>query len=112
MLGLEKDQFIQNTIIDMYANSGLQTQARRLFDELVELDVVACNSMIMGLAKCGEVDKSRRLCDNMPTRTKVTQNSMISGYVRNKRLMEALELFRKMQRRRVQPSEFTVMSLS
>ena len=36
---------------------------------------------------------------------------MISGYVRNKRLMEALELFRKMQRQRVQPSEFTVMSL-
>ena len=97
MLGLEKGRFIQNTIIHMYANSGLQTQARRLFDELVELDVVACNSMIMGLAKCGEVDKSRRLCHNMPTRTKVTWNYMISGYIRNKRLMEALELFRKMQ---------------
>ncbi|KAG4907052.1 hypothetical protein JHK85_056546 [Glycine max] len=37
----------------------------------------------------------------------IPPNSMISGYVRNKRLMEALELFRKMQRRRVQPSEFT-----
>ncbi|KAG4924119.1 hypothetical protein JHK87_049659 [Glycine soja] len=36
---------------------------------------------------------------------------MISGYVRNKRLMEALELFRKMQRQRVQPSEFTMVSL-
>ena len=70
-LGLEKDQFIQNTIIYIYANSGLLSEARRLFDELVELDVVACNSMIMGLAKCGEVDKSRRLFDNMLTRTKV-----------------------------------------
>ncbi|RZC27181.1 Pentatricopeptide repeat-containing protein, chloroplastic [Glycine soja] len=69
-LGLEKDQFIQNTIIYIYANSGLLSEARRLFDELVELDVVACNSMIMGLAKCGE-----------------------------------------MQRERVQPSEFTMVSL-
>uniref|UniRef100_I1M6X6 Pentatricopeptide repeat-containing protein n=1 Tax=Glycine max TaxID=3847 RepID=I1M6X6_SOYBN len=110
-LGLEKDQFIQNTIIYMYANSGLLSEARRVFDELVDLDVVACNSMIMGLAKCGEVDKSRRLFDNMPTRTRVTWNSMISGYVRNKRLMEALELFRKMQGERVEPSEFTMVSL-
>ncbi|KAL5125776.1 Pentatricopeptide repeat-containing protein, chloroplastic [Glycine soja] len=95
-LGLEKDQFIQNTIIYIYANSGLLSEARRLFDELVELDVVACNSMIMGLAKCGEVDKSRRLFDNMLTRTKAHG---------------ALELFRKMQRERVQPSEFTMVSL-
>ena len=40
-LGLEKDQFIQNTIIYMYANSGLLSEARRVFDELVDLDVVA-----------------------------------------------------------------------
>ncbi|XP_027938613.1 pentatricopeptide repeat-containing protein At2g42920, chloroplastic [Vigna unguiculata] len=110
-LGLEKDQFISNTILHMYANSGLMSEARRVFDELLELDEVACNSMIMGLAKCGEVHKSRRLFDNMPKRTAVTWNSMISGYVRNGRLMEALELFRKMQEERVEPSEFTMVSL-
>ena len=36
---------------------------------------------------------------------------MISGYVKNKRLMEAFELFHKMQRQRVQPSEFKMVSL-
>nr|KYP73352.1 hypothetical protein KK1_005972 [Cajanus cajan] len=110
-LGLEKDQFIRNTIIYMYANSGLLSDARRVFDEVMELDVVAFNSMIMGLAKCGEVDESRRLFDSMPTRTTVTWNSMISGYVRNGKLMEALELFRKMQEEGVEPSEFTMVSL-
>ncbi|RDX63335.1 Pentatricopeptide repeat-containing protein, chloroplastic, partial [Mucuna pruriens] len=111
-LGLERDQFIRNTIIYMYANSGLLSEATRVFDdELMELDVVACNSMIMGLAKRGEVDKSRRLFDSMPTRTAVTWNSMISGYVRNRKLMEALELFHKMQEERVEPSAFTMVSL-
>lgn len=110
-LGLQKDQFISNTIIYMYANSGLLSEARRVFDEHMGLDVVACNSMIMGLAKCGEIDESRRLFDEMPTRTAVTWNSMISGYVRNGKLMEALELFRKMQEEEVVPSEFTMVSL-
>ncbi|KAL2316808.1 hypothetical protein Fmac_030684 [Flemingia macrophylla] len=110
-LGLEKDQFIRNTIIFMYANSGLLGDARRVFGKVMEPDVVACNSMIMGLAKCGEVDESRRLFDGMPTRTTVTWNSMISGYVRNGKLMEALELFRNMQGEGVEPSEFTTVSL-
>ena len=42
-LGLEKDQFIQNTIIYIYANSGLLSEARRLFDELVELIMLTCD---------------------------------------------------------------------
>ncbi|KAK7385934.1 hypothetical protein VNO78_31921 [Psophocarpus tetragonolobus] len=110
-LGLLKDQFISNTIIHMYANSGLLTQARKVFDALLVLDVVACNSMIMGLAKCGQVDKSRSLFDNMPTKTPITWNSMISGYVRNKRIVEALNLFTQMQKQRIEPSEFTMVSL-
>ncbi|KAK7300149.1 hypothetical protein RJT34_10985 [Clitoria ternatea] len=110
-LGLERDQFVHNTIIYMYANSGLLSEARRVFDEQMKLDVVACNSMIMGLAKCGEIDESRRLFDSMPTRTEVTWNSMISGYVRNRKLMEALELFREMQEEGVEPNEFTMVSL-
>ncbi|WJX64637.1 Pentatricopeptide repeat-containing protein, chloroplastic [Trifolium repens] len=112
-LGLQKDQFIHNTIIYMYANSGLMSEARRVFDEKIELDdVVAYNSMIMGFAKCGEIDESRKLFDNMPTRrTSVTWNSMISGYVRNGKLMEALELFHKMQEEGVEASEFTMVSL-
>lgn len=112
-LGLQRDQFIHNTIIYMYANSGLLSEAKRVFDEKLELgDVVAFNSMIMGFAKCGEIDEARKLFDEMFTRTSVTWNSMISGYVRNGKLMEALELFHKMQlEERVEPSEFTMVSL-
>ncbi|CAK8538750.1 unnamed protein product [Lathyrus sativus] len=112
-LGLQKDQFIRNTIIHMYANSGLLGEAKRVFDERIELDdVVAFNSMIMGYAKCGEIDESRKLFDNMSIRrTSVTWNSMISGYVRNGKLIEALELFYNMQEEGIEPSEFTMVSL-
>lgn len=110
-LGLETDQFIRNTIIYMYSNCGFLSEASRMFDEEMEFDIVAWNSMMIGLAKCGEVQESRRLFDEMKSRNTVSWNSMISGYVRNGKLVEALELFHKMQEERIEPSEFTMVSL-
>ncbi|XP_028794295.1 pentatricopeptide repeat-containing protein At2g42920, chloroplastic-like [Neltuma alba] len=110
-LGLEHDGFIRNSLIHMYANSGLLSEARRVFHALLEFDVVAWNSMIMGLAKCREIEEARNLFDKMLTRTSFTWNSMISGYVRNGKLMEALELFHRMQKEGIEPSEFTMVSL-
>ncbi|KAK6157092.1 hypothetical protein DH2020_011340 [Rehmannia glutinosa] len=57
-LGLEFDPFIRNSIIHMYANCGLLGNARKLFDENTDSDVVAWNSMVMGLAKCGQVEEA------------------------------------------------------
>ncbi|KAE8666014.1 Pentatricopeptide repeat-containing protein [Hibiscus syriacus] len=109
--GLNRDRFIQNTIIYMYANCGFLSEAWLMFDEEMELDVVAWNSMVIGLAKCGEIDEARKLFDKMPTRNTVSWNSMISGYVRNGKFSEALELFREMQGEKIRPSEFTMVSL-
>ncbi|KAF7815723.1 pentatricopeptide repeat-containing protein [Senna tora] len=110
-LGLENDGFIRNTIIHMYANSGILSEARKVFDSVLEFDVVAWNSMITGLAKCGGIEDAQKLFDEMPTRTSVSWNSIISGYVRNGKLMEALEFFQRMQEEGIEPSEFTMVSL-
>ncbi|CAK9308542.1 unnamed protein product [Citrullus colocynthis] len=77
----------------------------------MEFDVAAWNSMILGLAKCGEIDESRKLFDKMPVTNPISRNSMIGGYVRNGMFKEALKLFVKMQEERIQPSEFTMVSL-
>lgn len=110
-LGLQFDPFIRNTILYMYANCGFLNEARRIFNEEMEFDVVAWNSMIMGLAKCGEIGESRKVFDKMPVRNPISWNSMIGGYVRNGMFKEALKLFVKMQEERIQPSEFTMVSL-
>ncbi|PQM37187.1 pentatricopeptide repeat-containing protein [Prunus yedoensis var. nudiflora] len=108
-LGLESDQFIRN-IIHMYTNCGFLSEARRLFDEDLECDTVAWNSMIMGLSKWGEVSEAKRLFDKFSLRNSVSWNSMISGFVRNGKYTEALELFSEMQKERVKPSEFTMIA--
>ncbi|KAJ8763052.1 hypothetical protein K2173_023257 [Erythroxylum novogranatense] len=109
--GLQNDQFIRNTILHMYANSGFLSEAKRVFNGAVEFDVITWNTMIMGLAKNGKVDESRRIFDHMPSRTEVSWNSMISGYVRNGRFIEALEFFGVMQQEKIKPTEFTMVSL-
>ncbi|MCD9561452.1 hypothetical protein HAX54_020563 [Datura stramonium] len=67
--------------------------------------------MIIGLAKSGEIDDSWRLFGEMPNRNDVSWNSMISGFVRNGMWSEALDLFSTMQKEKIKPSEFTLVSL-
>lgn len=111
-LGMGFDSFIRNSVIHMYSSCGLLGDARKLFNEDEEFDVVAWNTIIMGLAKCGEVDESCRLFDKMSFRNEVSWNTMTSGYVRNGKWMEALNLFYQMQREKdIKPSEFTLVSL-
>ncbi|XP_074276092.1 pentatricopeptide repeat-containing protein At2g42920, chloroplastic [Silene latifolia] len=113
-LGLHSDHFIRNTIIHMYANNGFLREAFKVFDEGQNSDVVAWNSMIMGLAKCREIDEARRLFDKMGVKVMknaISWNSMISGCVRNDKFVEAINLFGRMQEDGFKASEFTMVSL-
>lgn len=111
--GLEFDQFTRNAILHMYAScSGYLNDARKLFAEENEIfDVVAWNSMILGLAKFGEIDDSRKLFDKMPLRNHVSWNTMISGYVRNGKSENAFDVFNEMQEQGIKPREHTLVSL-
>ncbi|WCJ24812.1 Pentatricopeptide repeat (PPR-like) superfamily protein [Euphorbia peplus] len=110
-LGLQNDPFIRNTVLYMYSNCGFLSDAKKVFDRVVDFDVVAWNVMIMGLAKCGAIDDARFLFDEIPERSQVSWNSIISGYVKNGEFIEALKLFQRMQKERVKPCEFTMVSL-
>ncbi|KAL9244493.1 hypothetical protein vseg_018265 [Gypsophila vaccaria] len=111
-LGVETDPFVRNTIIHMYASNGFSREAGIVFDEGRDCDVVAWNSMIMGLGKSGEIGEARRLFDRMGLmRNAISWNSMISGCVRNGEFVEAMRLFRRMQGDGVRASEFTMVSL-
>ncbi|KDP46908.1 hypothetical protein JCGZ_10399 [Jatropha curcas] len=111
-MGLENDPFIRNTILYMYANCGFLNEAKKLFDRaIMNFDVVGWNIMIMGFAKCGLIEESKRLFDKMPLKNIVSWNSMISGYVRKGRFIDALKVFHEMQKSRIKPNEFTMVSL-
>ncbi|ESQ53018.1 hypothetical protein EUTSA_v10017572mg [Eutrema salsugineum] len=109
--GLEDDSFIRNTMLHMYATCGCFVEAWRIFMAMKHFDVVAWNSMMMGLARYGLIEQAQKLFDEMPQRNEISWNSMISGFVKNGRFKDALEMFRKMQERNVKPDGFTMVSL-
>ncbi|XP_057458234.1 pentatricopeptide repeat-containing protein At3g24000, mitochondrial [Lotus japonicus] len=45
--------YVGNTLLHMYAKSGSISDARKVFDRLVKVDVVSCNSMLIGYAQHG-----------------------------------------------------------
>ncbi|XP_072986937.1 pentatricopeptide repeat-containing protein At2g42920, chloroplastic [Typha latifolia] len=111
-LGLASDPYIRNAMLYMYASCSRMTEALRLSSDcLTNFDVVACNSMLMGLARTGMIDECRDLFALMPSRSVVTWSTMISGCVRNGKCKEALNLFYQMQGGGVKPNANVLVSL-
>ncbi|KAG8085325.1 hypothetical protein GUJ93_ZPchr0010g8769 [Zizania palustris] len=58
-------------------------------------------------AKCGRVRDARMIFDAMPSRNVVSWNAMIGGYAMHGEAVNAVQLFRSMQRNRHKPDQVT-----
>ncbi|CAL5378554.1 unnamed protein product [Camellia sinensis] len=94
--GLRGDRHIKSTGIQMYVSFGRLLDARNLFDESGESDVVCWNAMIDGYMKCGDVEAAKRLFEHMTDKNIGTWNTMISGFARHGMIEEARESFNQM----------------
>lgn len=74
-------------------------------------DTHVANSLIHFYASCGCMDVARKLFEEMPVRSRVSWNVVIDGYVRLGEFDTAIELFREMQRKAVEPDGFTMQSI-
>ncbi|GFP82208.1 pentatricopeptide repeat-containing protein at2g22410 mitochondrial [Phtheirospermum japonicum] len=97
-------------MIGKYANKGDVRNARELFDEMPERDVVSWNTMISAYAKVGDVKTARKLFDQMPDKNVVSWNCMMSIYNRIGEFELALDLFDRMQFENVMPDSFTFVA--
>lgn len=95
--GLELNQFVQNSMIHMYASCREIIDARKVFDEIPHPDSVLWTGLIDGYAKCGDLESARDLFDIMPGKDVVSWSAMIDGYVKGGDYREALALFEAMQ---------------
>lgn len=62
---------------------GRVEDARRLYDEMPEKDVVARTSMVCGYCNAGRTREAREVFDEMPKRNVVSWTAMVSGYAHN-----------------------------
>ncbi|XP_059457950.1 pentatricopeptide repeat-containing protein At5g19020, mitochondrial [Corylus avellana] len=109
--GLGSNNFIRNSLINMYAKCGFVYDARSLFDSLSKLDPVSCNIMIAGYVKIGQLDNARRLFEIMPRKGCISYTTMIMGLAQNGCWREAVEVFKDMRVAGVVPTDVTMASV-
>ncbi|OVA19051.1 Pentatricopeptide repeat [Macleaya cordata] len=86
-----------NSLIDMYSKFGDVQNARRVFDEMLQKDLLSWNSMISGYVCNGFIDLSIKLLDSMRLNgfepDLVTWNTIMDAYCRIGLCEEASKIF-------------------
>ncbi|KAG8381577.1 hypothetical protein BUALT_Bualt06G0136000 [Buddleja alternifolia] len=66
--GWEMDVFVGAALIDMYAKCSCVNDSRRVFDKIVNKDVVLWNSMLSAYSQNGHPEECLKLCTEMALR--------------------------------------------
>ncbi|GMN50185.1 hypothetical protein TIFTF001_019345 [Ficus carica] len=108
-LGLCSNRSVKMKLMELYGKCGELEDARRMFDEMPEHDVVASTVMIASYLHHRFVGEARSVFDRVQTKDTVCWTAMIDGLVKNGEMNWALEVFREMQVENVKPNEATIV---
>ncbi|KAL5719468.1 putative pentatricopeptide repeat-containing protein [Ranunculus cassubicifolius] len=109
--GFQSYLFVGSPLVVMYSKSGLVCDAKRVFEELPDRNLVMYNTMITGLLRCGMVKDARRLFDEMPEKDSISWTTMVTGLTQNGLGRDAIDVFREMRFRNLAIDQFTFGSL-
>lgn len=93
--GYECCVYAKTALIDLYCKLGDMTNARKLFDEMGERNVVSWNSILSGYSKAGDMQTAQKLFDEIPNQDVISWNTMVSGYTKTGNMDMACSLFQK-----------------
>ncbi|GMH20227.1 hypothetical protein Nepgr_022068 [Nepenthes gracilis] len=111
-VGFGSHVYVQTALLNMYVVLGSLGDAKKVFEEMPERNLVTWNAMVTGLVKWGELETARALFDNMPIRNIISWTGMIDGLTWMNKYQEALYLFRRMVRTEgIMPTEITFLAI-
>ncbi|KAL4304569.1 hypothetical protein GQ457_10G027700 [Hibiscus cannabinus] len=110
-LGFGSYVFVCCPLMDMYSKAGFVYDAKRVFDETPERNVVMYNTMITGLLRYGMVEDSWWLFHSMQEKDSISWTTMITGLTQNGLYREAIDLFREMRIEGLAMDQFTFGSM-
>ena len=110
-LQLEGLVLISTNLLHMYCLCLRVLEARRLFEEMPERNIVSWNVMLNGYSKAGLVDMARELFERNPSKDVVSWGTMINCYVQVEWLAEAFTMYRAMLCTGVGPNDIMIVDL-
>lgn len=106
-IGLHSIVFVGSAVLDFYAKLSSIEEARRVFEDIQNPNVVSYTSMIHGYLKKDRLEDAVKLFQEMPERNVVSWNAMISGYSQMGHNEDAVNLFVGMLKEGLMPSQST-----
>ncbi|XP_050228946.1 putative pentatricopeptide repeat-containing protein At5g47460 [Mercurialis annua] len=94
--GMECGVFVGNCLIDMYGKCGSVEEAVRVFDELIDKDIISWNSIIVASARNGNLELANNFFYQMPERDVISYNEMINGIAQFGNIEDAIEMLLNM----------------
>ncbi|KAM7475622.1 hypothetical protein LguiB_022865 [Lonicera macranthoides] len=80
--GLNTHIFVGTTLVSMYAECGCVAFARKVFDEMLEPNVVAWNAVVTASFRCCNIKGAEELFNLMPLKNLTSWNVMLAGYMK------------------------------
>ncbi|CAB4277155.1 unnamed protein product [Prunus armeniaca] len=106
-----REPVCSNVLINGYLKAGKFEEAVRVFEGMVDSNVVSQSCMVDGYCKMGRIVDARSLFDRMLERNVVTWTAMINGYMKMGNFKAGFELFLKMRREGLVEVNSTTMAV-
>ncbi|KAI3498686.1 hypothetical protein L1887_34463 [Cichorium endivia] len=106
------DDVLSTALVDLYVKSGRVNYARRVFDLMMEKDVICSTSMISGYMRQGFVEDAEDIFNKTTHKDVVVFNAMIEGYSKSiETSKNAINIYITMQRLNFKPNMSTFASI-
>ncbi|PIN25594.1 hypothetical protein CDL12_01670 [Handroanthus impetiginosus] len=109
---IEGDDVLYTALVDSYVKSGRIEYARKVFDLMLEQNVICSTSMITGYMNQGRVEEAEVVFKKTRKKDVVVYNAMIEGYSKSvETAKKAIEIYIDMQRLNFTPTISTFASI-
>lgn len=98
-IGFGLDMFVQSSLVSLYSKCKDIDSARKVFDKMLEKDLVSWNSLMDGYVKCGDVELAMELFNQMPERDTFSWTVLVDGLSKCGKVKDARKLFDRMPNR-------------
>ncbi|XVF76145.1 hypothetical protein PTKIN_Ptkin13bG0242700 [Pterospermum kingtungense] len=99
--GDKEDVFVGTSLVDFYGKVKEILNARKVFDEMSERNVVSWTALVVGYINVGDFVEAKKVFDFMPERNVATWNALISCLLKTGDLTNARKMFDEMPERNV-----------